>query len=98
MSLWAIWKKDLVLGLHHVGFNIHDVEWVNHGGELNFTLNIEEVWGPTTRVNSQASYFVHKLEEGNLVDVEPIIVPTWWNNKVGEDLVVKRLDNFLSFE
>jgi hypothetical protein len=40
------------------------------GGDLNFTLGASKIWGPTTQVDCLASYFIKKLEEVGLLDVE----------------------------
>ena len=42
------------------------------GGDLNFSLGNNEVWGPHAQVDSLAGYFVQKLVEKGLLDIEPI--------------------------
>jgi hypothetical protein len=41
------------------------------GGDLNFTLGASKVWGPTTQLDPLSSYFIRKLEETSLLDIEP---------------------------
>jgi hypothetical protein len=66
------------------------------GGDLNFSLGIKEVWGSHARSDPLSTYFTQKLDEHNLLDIEPVkFKPTWRNNRVGEDNIAKRLDHFL---
>jgi hypothetical protein len=66
------------------------------GEDLNFSLGFKEVWGTHARTDPLSSYFTQKLEELNLLDIEPVkFKPTWRNNRVGEDNIAKRLDRFL---
>ena len=47
-------------------------------------------------MDSLAGYFVQKLAEKGLLDIEPVkIKPTWRNNRSGEARVAKRIDRFL---
>jgi hypothetical protein len=60
------------------------------GGDLNFSLGIKEVWGTHARSDPLSTYFTQKLEELNLLDIEPVnFKPTWRNNRVGEDNIAK---------
>ena len=69
------------------------------GGDFNFSLGHNEVWGPHAQVDSLAGYFVQKLVEKGLLDIEPVkIKPTWRNNRSGEARVAKRIDRFLVVE
>ena len=69
------------------------------GGDLNFTLGRTEIWGPHAIADPQAGFFLHRLVENNLLDIEPIkLKPTWRNNRGGEARVAKRLDRFLVAE
>jgi len=69
------------------------------GGDLNFTLGQTEIWGPQAQSDPQAGYFLQKLVEKNLLDIEPIkLKPTWRNNRGGDARVAKRLDRFLVAE
>jgi hypothetical protein len=44
-------------------------------------------------------YFLRKLEDSRLVDIEPAkLTPTWRNKRIGEERITKRLDRFLFFE
>ena len=69
------------------------------GGDLNFSLGQTEIWGPHAQADPQAGFFLQKLVEKNLLDVEPIkLKPTWRNNRGGEARVAKRMDRFLVAE
>jgi len=55
---------------------IFSSEWFQKGlvivwGDLNFTLGALEVWGLATQVDCMSSYFINKLEEVGLLDIEP---------------------------
>ena len=66
------------------------------GGDLNFSLGQDEVWGPNARSDLLTEYFTQKLIKRNWLDIEPIkSKPTWKNNRCGEGWVSKRLDHFL---
>ena len=66
------------------------------GGDLNFTINNDEIWGDFSQVDKMGEFFVQKLEPLNLIDAEPTILnPTRRNNKKGGDIVSKCLDQFL---
>jgi len=66
------------------------------GGDLNFSLGQSEVWGPQARADPQADFFIHKLMDLDLIDIEPIsLKPSWRNMRTGENRVAKRLDRFL---
>ena len=69
------------------------------GGDFNFSLGHNEVWGPHAQVDSLAGFFVQKLMEKGLLDIEPVkLKPTWRNNRCGDARVAKRLDRFLISE
>jgi hypothetical protein len=66
------------------------------GGDLNFTLGASKVWGIVTQLDPLSRYFIRKLEETCLLDIEPSkLSPTWSNKRVGEARIAKRLDMFL---
>ena len=69
------------------------------GGDLNFSLGQSEVWGPHAQIDSLTGFFTQKLEENNLLDIEPIkLKPTWRNNRCADGKIAKRLDRFLVAE
>ena len=69
------------------------------GGDLNFSLGHSEVWGPHAQADSLAGYFVQKLVEKGLLDIESVkIKPTWRNKRSGDARVAKRIDRFLVAE
>jgi exonuclease III len=66
------------------------------GGDLNFTLSQNEVWGISARTDPLGPFLQSLLEAHGLVDVQPTkLVPTWRNNRKQEAAVAKRLDRFL---
>ena len=63
------------------------------GDDLNFSLGHNEVWGPHAQVDSLAGFFVQKLMEKGLLDIEPVkLKPTWRNNRCGDARVAKIID------
>ena len=69
------------------------------GGDFNFSLGHNEVWGPHAQVDSLAGFFVQKLVEKGLLDIEPVkLKPPWRNNRSGDARVAKRIDRFLVAE
>ena len=48
------------------------------GGDLNFSLGQTEISGPHAIVDPQAGFFLQRLVENKLVNIEPIkLKPTW---------------------
>jgi hypothetical protein len=80
---------------------IFQMDWIQHGlvvlgGDLNFTLGALEVWGPATQVDYLLGYFLKKIEEVGMLDIEPTkLSPTWRNKRTSEAHIAKRLDWFL---
>eukprot|EP00253_Pinus_taeda_P033955 PITA_33955 len=69
------------------------------GGDLNFSLGRIEAWGPSAREDPLTEFFIHFLQDHNLIDPSPIsLSPTWRNRRSGEDRIAKRLDRFLISE
>ena len=50
------------------------------GGDFNFSLGHNEVWGPHAQVDSLAGFFVQKLVEKGLLDIEPVKLKLTWRN------------------
>eukprot|EP00253_Pinus_taeda_P014847 PITA_14847 len=69
------------------------------GGDLNFSIENAEAWGPSAREDPLSDFFTNTLLSHNLIDVNLIKVkPTWRNRGIGEGRVAKRLDRFLISE
>jgi hypothetical protein len=57
--------------------NCFRTENIINGGDLNFNLSREEIWGPSTHEDRLENYLIDKLELVRWVDVEPIqLFPT----------------------
>ena len=66
------------------------------GGDLNFTLGTNEIWGPRARVDSLEKYFEKLLRDSRLIDISSVkLKSTWTNRRTGDDRIAKRLDHFL---
>jgi hypothetical protein len=65
------------------------------GGDLNFTLSRQEIWGLSAREERLIKNLNVKSKELEWVDVEPMLLcPTWSNNQGGEVGLAKHLDRF----
>jgi len=74
-------------------------DFVIVGLDLNFTLGRSEVWGATTNVDPLLYFFVSKLQEVGLFDIEAMkLQPTWCSIRIGEERMDKKLDRFLVTE
>jgi len=66
------------------------------GGDLNLTLSSREICGEHARLDLLANYFSSLFTYVGLVDIHPRhLSPTWRNERLGEDGILKRLDRFL---
>jgi hypothetical protein len=62
-------------------------------GDLNFTTNIDEVWGVDAHPDPLAGFFRDLFQKNRMVDVKPLeLVPTWCNDRSGEQNIQKRMD------
>lgn len=66
------------------------------GGDLNFTIGHEESWGHHTQLDPLSDYMEHLLEQHHLIDI-PMNKkqPTWYNRRIGNAALGRRLDRFL---
>jgi len=49
-------------------------------GDLNLTLSLRKVWGPSPKENRQRGFFLSFFESVNLIDMESMkLSPTWRN-------------------
>jgi len=59
------------------------MEWIQNGlvvvgGDLNFTLGASKFWGLIAQVDFLFGYFIKKMEQVGLLDIERTkITPTW---------------------
>lgn len=66
---------------------------ISIGGDLNLTINKDEIRGDRGREDMLSHFFLDKFETRNLVDVESVsLKPTWYNNQAREEGNHKRLD------
>lgn len=60
-------------------------EFLIISGDLNFTLNTAKIWGSIVRMDKLGDFLINKIEESELIELEPSnISPTLMNNRVGE--------------
>jgi hypothetical protein len=68
-------------------------------GDLNFTLNSDEIWGTTTLSDPLEVFFKDLFYNSPLVDVALTeLVLTWCNGRMGVSSISKTLDNFFVVE
>lgn len=66
------------------------------GGDPNLTLGVAEIWGPKAIPDPLSDFFQNHLAQLDLFYIDPIkLNPTWRNRRVGEHVIMKRLDRFL---
>jgi len=62
-------------------------------GDLNFSTGIDEFWGVSALIDSQAAFFRDLFLRHYLINVNPTkVVPTWRNCIIGADGIQKWLD------
>lgn len=69
------------------------------GGDLNFSLGLEESWGDHTQIDPISDQMSTMLETFKFFDV-PMNkkLPTWHNKRMGEAALGRRLDRFMIHE
>jgi hypothetical protein len=60
------------------------------GGDLKFTLGASQVWGLEAHVDCLSCYFIKKLEELGLLDVEPAKLTPTWRNRISREAHMQR--------
>jgi len=69
------------------------------GGDLNFTISLQEVWGSSLEEDCQKGLFFSFLENSQLIDVELAkLSPTWRNFRIGDEEAAKILERFQFYE
>jgi len=82
-----------------LNLKILKVETLILGGDLNFSIGIAEVWGPSACLDQITVRISHLLMINGLLDITPRkINPTWRNIRTWEERVAKRIDLFLVAE
>ena len=80
--------------------NIQSLEMISHlnlvpRANLNFSLELSEILGPSSQKDSLLDSFLEKLVSMGLLDIEPgKIHPTWSNRSSWDARVSKNLDHF----
>jgi len=97
--LWTIFKQRSLLGEYKKGWTTKGTLLNIRRGDLNFTTSSREIWGVHAKSDPLHTYFNQLIQEEGLVDVEPVkLLPTWRNDRRGQDHIAKRLDRFLISE
>jgi hypothetical protein len=95
LNIYGLYSNKIVLWNKVFNSNWICQDLTIIGGDLNFNFDSLEIWGPVTYVDCLLGYFMRKMEEVGLVDIElSKLNSAWRNNKVGETWVAKRLYRF----
>jgi hypothetical protein len=85
----ALWNKTF-------GYSLTMDDNLVLGGDLNVTVNKDEMWGRSGQEDKLCTFFLEKIEACNLIDVEPVVFRgTWFNKWTGDEGIHKFLDHFL---
>jgi len=85
----SFWEKLFVS-------EVLDIENLLIAGDLNFTLNMDEIWGLNKRKDPLAEKLKNELLCRNFVDILPAQMhSTWENGRSDKAYVAKRLDRFI---
>jgi len=69
---------------------------LDSGGDFNVILNAEEKLGGLPFVHSEASDFAHCVNNSALMELPTTRSKfTWWNGRIEEGCIFKRLDRVL---
>jgi hypothetical protein len=68
-------------------------------GDLNFILSSDENWGGSFVPGPTEDFYRDLFTSKKLIDVKPTkLVPTWRNDRSGQDAIARRLDRCLVYE
>lgn len=69
------------------------------GGDLNFIVSAEEIWGQGARMDPLGPSFIEFFKSHGLVDIELVdMKPTWRNRRRILEGISKRLNRFYMTE
>jgi hypothetical protein len=58
------------------------------GGDLNFSMSLQEVWGLNPRLDAQIIFFNAFIQANRLVYIDPHkLTPTWYNFRMREEAI-----------
>ena len=65
-------------------------------GDLNLTLQSDEIWGSAARLDPLSCFFNDRFSNLHMVDIRPCpLIPTWTNKRCGGEYIGKILDRAL---
>jgi len=96
LNMYAPYRDRMIFWDKILESEIFDLENLLIAGDLNLTLNMDEIWGSNRKKDTIAERLKNEFLKRNLVDVIPSQMrPTWENGTSDEAYVAKRLDRFL---
>lgn len=96
LNVYAPYRNRLFFLENLFASEIFDIEYLMIAGDLNFTLNMEEIWGVSKKKDPLAEKIkIELLVRRNYIDIRPShMLPTWENGRSGDAYIAKRLDRF----
>lgn len=96
LNVYAPYKNRLLFWENLFASEILDVENLLIAGDLNVTLNMDEIWGINKKKDPLAKRIKNELLSRNFVDIlPPQVLPTWENGRIEKAYIAKRLDRFI---
>lgn len=90
-------KRPFWTNIFNSELNSSDIKIM--GGDLNFTLSLEEIWVFSARPDPLAPLLNSFCDRLGLFNVHPAkLEPTWRNNRNFQDSIAKGLDHFIISE
>jgi hypothetical protein len=84
LNLYAPYKDKEIFWQPLVDSHLLSEEDLIVGGDLNFTISSQDMWGNSSRIDLLAYYFLNIIQAIGLVYIQPNqMTPTWRNKRVG---------------
>lgn len=99
LNIYAPYKDRRPFWNRFLSLELLELDLFLMGGDLNYTLCGDEVWGSARKMDPLVGCIREALLQHNLTDISPqSLGPTWDNGRIGSTFVAKRLDRFLIFD
>jgi len=99
LNVYAPYHNQDILCDHLIESELLDLSSLIIAGDLNCTIDFNEIWGCTRRVNVMANHIKDIILEHNLVDICPSsLIPSWDNRRLGKRYIAKQLNCFILHE
>lgn len=96
LNIYAPYKNRMPFWEKLFESKIFDIEFLLIAGDLNITLNMDEIWGSNKKKDPLADRIKNELLSRNWVDIlPPKMLPMWENGRIENAYIAKRLDRFI---